>query len=160
MSEMQAGRELDALVAEKVMGFRVSWWSLHLIPDPKSPPTREWRHGPFSVGEFARGYGAEVLVVGDDGDMPTQEMFDGEKWLGILRYSTDMAAAWEVVDALVAKGFFISLDNHSEYWVCWFSREPDLVSDNTAEGDRTTDGAESPALAICLSALKAMERQR
>lgn len=103
MTTLQAGRELDALVAEKVMN-----------------------------------------------DIPG-------KALGSRHYSTDMAAAWEVVTWLQAKGWAVWIGNEGEdgTWTC-LAGPPNpnvILPEVTAEIETDADTA---PLAICLAALKAV----
>lgn len=103
MSELVAGRDLDALVAERVMGWEAPTW-----------------HHP-------EGWGTS------DSSIP--------------HFSTDISAAWEVVEKMrpdwtldfraTCEGYFASFDNMSQTFE-HFSRE-------------------SAAHAICLAALKALE---
>lgn len=113
---MKPGRELDALVAEKVMGFRVKREDvagLALYAIVRWPPVPgEW---------LAR-------------DLPP--------------YSTDIAAAWEVVEKM-------SVKNGVEIWRhqagCWVMEiEIGYNANDPIEGH-----GESAPHAICLAALKA-----
>lgn len=112
---MKPGRELDALVAEKVMGIKLPTALIYRpcdVPDPK---------------------------VLDDIILP--------------HFSTDIAAAWEVVEKM--KSFQLNLSNGNGYWACFFK-------DNTKNGEWscpttiTYESAETAPLAICLAALKVM----
>lgn len=148
--ELTAGRELDALIAERVMGAQVSWWSLRLVDRP--PMDVEWRHGCFtSDASLERMELGEVLVADDRGDMPMQQMLVGGEWENIPRYSTDIASAWKVVE---------KVDNRNSV-----AREMGVL---TFCINRYDDGytalvfnvgatAETAPLAICLAALKAVE---
>ena len=105
IKEMKAGRELDALVAEKVMGF------------PK------WRHP--------------------------------------MRFSTDIAAAWLVVEWMMESDLwwgdiFLEWWQDGEWLVC---NKPVSVRDGAikANCDGRETGKPSLPLAICLAALKAVE---
>lgn len=84
---MPAGNDLDALVAEKVMGW--TWRAFqpaHEIGDlVRRPYPPDWSAIPRLVAS-----GNERLAGGWDSDLP--------------RYSTDIAAAWEVVDRMVELG--------------------------------------------------------
>jgi hypothetical protein len=126
--EYEAGRELDALVATKIMGIAPIPWGDETPCPVCLEPMRycgarsrcsrcsEWRYGPY------------------------------------LEYSSDIAAAWEVVEKMVETGR-LHLDRlgfDGEEWRCWMS--PD------AEGATYFVGqAETAPLAICLVALKAVE---
>ena len=106
IDNMQAGRELDALVSEKVMGIK---W-----------PGVFW-----------------------DGD-PDSHFFNRRA------YSTDIAAAWQVVEKLKERGFGFWLTASGD---CWFE---------DSNGWRITskaDGSNSVPLAICRAALEAVAPQ-
>lgn len=105
-------REIDALVAEKVMGL----WG-------------------FCKCDGEIGFTRH----------PTRDRFeciDCGGWLG-ENYSTDIAAAWEVVEKLST-------------WPWCFTRSGETFKfDLGYEGERYYAVAETPAMAICLAALKA-----
>ncbi len=123
------GPELDALVAEKVMGLEVSWWSLHPHPDPD-----EWH---------------EVLLPDDKGDMPTRQV-GGPGGRTVSPYSTSIAAAWEVVEKFVSHGCaaWVEGDGHTGY-----------RAGCTSQRGRFEAEGETAPHAICLAALKAVETQ-
>jgi hypothetical protein len=125
---MNPGRELDALIAEKVMGLEVSFTIY--------PP------------EGADGY--EIQKIGGD-------CFDGctkLHWSSMPEYSTDIAAAWEVVEKVRTKKISVSLvtcwDDSKDMmqWVCkieWGGTDRfEFALQDTAPH------------AICLAALKTM----
>lgn len=108
-NELTAGRELDALVAEKVMGW-----------------------APRDAGA-----GDRLIYVG--------------AWAhceSLPHYSTDIAAAWQVVEKLAADGLYV----HVGY--CLGRTEASVNSPLDI-----IDNAYAPTapLAICLAALKALE---
>ena len=122
MDQLEAGRELDALVAEKVMGWRIKG--------------KDW------VDEHGRYQGAveTYWVIADGGP--------SKGW----HPSTDIAAAWLVVEKLGWQYVF-RLGNRDDKWWCVLSVEPDWqLSDNCAE-------APTAPLAICRAALAAQSRQ-
>lgn len=100
---MEAGRELDALIAEKVMGFPLE--IIRGAPYPECP-----RH-----------------------------------------YSTDIAAAWEVVEKDDGWGH----DWRVKRWVS-SSKPYSCTAERTADGQNFYAEAETAPLAICLAALKAV----
>lgn len=118
---MNAGRELDALVAEKVMGF--------------SPV--EWSGQP---GDMA-------LVYGD------------QETGGIVpRYSTNVGAAWQVVEKMSALSWRATV-----CWApadAWNAEERAVVTYSGGETNQDDIEAIAPTvpLAICLAALKVVER--
>lgn len=109
---MKPGRELDALVAEKVMGLTSSEVEIH---------RQFWLDGCFS---------------------------------NLPHYSTDIAAAWEVVEKLTSKKqphFQLSLcDSYTENpkWCAEFDLDRPFK--------RVIAKAETAPHAICLAALKAV----
>lgn len=111
IDKMPAGREMDALIAEKVMDAEVY---------------REFHTARFKQGQLPNGH--ELIGIG-----------------GIPRYSTDIAAAWEVVKRLKNYNFYIRLFYDGRYG-CSFTEPPRIIAwGNTAP------------LAICRAALKALK---
>ena len=116
---MKAGRELDALVAEKVMGIKLCHHELH-----ETRPTCKYCH--------------------------LNKGFWQPKWGRIeppRHYSTDIAAAWEVVETFAGKVYVgMARGKYSGDW-------------KAVIGDRVRPSyeieAETAPLAICLAALKA-----
>lgn len=102
---MNAGRELDALVAEKVMGFR---------------------HHPAMPGYD------EMWFMSDGGS------------IDLPNYSTDIAAAWQVVEKL---RLGIAPMGDGKWGVAMRDQPVNSIKDLTIN--------ESAPLAICLAALKA-----
>lgn len=94
---MKPGRELDALVAEKVMGWRV-------VREPQDD-----------------GYGGPPLpkpflwAIGDGTPAVFREGQEPQPWSP----SRDIAAAWEVVEKV--SGSYFILDFDSGYWSAEFS---------------------------------------
>ena len=136
MSERVAGPALNAEVAEKVMGCKLVRYGDVF---PRSKP-------PYS----------ERKTCGCAGEQHRDQSDGGRNDDCLQSYSTDIAAAWEVVGKLLVQG-----------WVCGVCRAPSKpfwVA--TVEGDRDagTDAddiwevvAATAPLAICLAALKAVE---
>ena len=130
--EMAAGRELDALVAKVVFDLTVRWLSV-----PRHPHE----------------HGAGVPIQPQSCDPPPglTGAWAAMYWV-IPRYSTDIAAAWEVVEKLVALGF---VTVHLSQGI----KEPGWYA--SFFGDPATDGkggyarADTAPLAICRAALKA-----
>lgn len=119
---MKPGRELDALIAEKIMGWR--------RVGPDEPPKSGWRS---STGYWH-----------------AEEDNAWEK--GLPRYSTDIAAAWDVVDKIkdIKPDHAFSLESYKGKWSADFVLK-DYDNYNCGEG------ASSAPLAICLAALRATE---
>jgi len=78
----------------------------------------------------------------------------GEDTKGVTRvlphYSTDIAAAWQVVEKMQADGWVLDLQGEKNSWYCMFLRAG--FQRAIANGRHR-----SAPLAICLSALKTVE---
>jgi len=121
-------RKLDALVAERVMGF------VYKLGQPIG-----------SSGPKCHGWGL-LECPWIDPKLP--------------RYSTDIAAAWMVVEKLVSSGaegwesqqFSLTLEAGAEcgdwYWDCWISKGP--------KREAAWGMSSFVPMAICLAALKAV----
>jgi|SRR3990167_6605526 len=128
--EMEAGRELDALVAEKVMGW-------HLVTDyDYTPPEDQWHN--------AAGFAA--VAAGN-------KLIDGKTLRG-WSPSTDIAAAWDLFVKLAAPPhrFYLSYDAEDgelpASWDVFEGSDWFLVA-----------SADTAPLAICRAALKALSSQ-
>jgi hypothetical protein len=126
MSELTAGRELDVLIAEKVMG---------LVPCKAECHTRERSPlpGPCHAQPDSPDQGGE-----------TKE------------YSTDIAAAWTVVEKLREGKYEFTLFNDSdktgEIWRVYFGPTDSLLEDALLPAV----DADTAPLAICRAALCAV----
>lgn len=127
---MKPGRELDALVAEKVFG--------HIVFKNKK--------GGWSLGEpdYYDQYGEMCLFN------PLPE------------YSTEISAAWEVVDHLKDKTYtngpyttssFFELEYFNGSWVAKFKKPIPVKENDSLLG---VGHSENPTTAICLAALVAL----
>lgn len=110
--ELKPGRELDALVAEKVMGLNPVWGDASSFEDPN--------------------------------EFPDDLMYRKGRWYAVLYYSTNIAAAWEVV------GY---MSNRETVFKVWRSpaRVPELWY--VELHNHVVEGLTAPH-AICLAALK------
>jgi len=156
--EMEAGREVDALVAEKVMG---------LIPqkDFGEWPEHEWKR--YEDGEIDR------VEMGDYHMGPQctrcyycycDDCGKGEEGPCERKpkpYSTNISFAWEVVEKMISNGFTFAIDFNdyeahagqaplTDMWYCSF-----VIPDGTCE----EDWADTAPLAISRCASKAMEEK-
>ena len=115
MSTVEAGRPLDALIADKVMRLYVD---------------------------------AHVMYAAH---CPDTNCCDGEP---IPEYSTDIAAAWLVVETLQSGPHykFVHIAVYDGQWSCWTEH----VAGDPPIGLCSADTA---PLAICLAALKAVGQQ-
>ena len=122
MSELKAGRELDALVAEKVMG-RV--WAVA----PMTAPIKVLIEPQFKTGDWQELKGGEIASFGN-----------------LPLYSTDIAAAWEVVEKLRGDRITVGVTAYDRDVEC-----------EIHIGGLHTVRAETAPLAICRAALKAVD---
>lgn len=135
---MKPGRELDALVAEKVMGIQ----KLH----------------PHEIVEYEDTYYTKCLVCGQSNattDFHLEESQCGE----FKKYSTDIAAAWEVVEKLSEKFAYCIEKGHSMHQITVWIVPPQGDGFHTVEDLMETHSVSSCSLphAICLAAVKAIE---
>ncbi len=128
---MNAGRELDALVAEKVMGL--------VLTCPVDP---RFDH---SVGTNRDGSSAKRnFCRWPDGK---------ETWIPF--YSTDIAAAWQVFNKFTSR--YIWYDDATSVWHCHFDSRRCVMDDCRWHAvSEDEDGCE----AICLAALQAVGGER
>lgn len=122
IDEMPAGREMDALVAEKVMGWKREW-----VTNSATLMRREVFCPPGVIG---------WISSGEKDGIPNEVPY----------YSTSISAAWEVVEKMEADGVGCKLSNYAPGWRAEFYKN---------EGDA---GADTAALAICRSALRAVSK--
>lgn len=143
-TELPPGRELDALVAEKVMG---------------QVPCSGWRYaslgsagGPVAMGTACEHEAGRCYPAYGSTGVDAVE--------GPLRYSTDIAAAWAIVDHLlttkVADKFDVSYDG--AFWDAHFlqTRQTDTPG-ALCEYRNVYAEAKTAAYAICRAALKAIK---
>jgi hypothetical protein len=134
---MTAGRELDALIAEKVMGKRI-----HKVPTE----THIWR---TDLDRYDVTSGDDICFA-DEGPMGREPVPD---------YSSDIAAAWEVVEKLIADGYMFSVGSETDalpyFAQCWKTggKPCNLGHDHI---HTIQEFAQTAPLAICLVALKAV----
>lgn len=121
---MQAGRELDALVAEKVMGLKVR---KEKVPNGHGHPAAH-----YDLVDFWYGKNEDI------GHLP--------------HYSTDISAAWKVMEKLKtlvkSPGYVdVGTNNDKDGWSCELVRR-------SGEGGQPAIFAPTAPLAICLTALE------
>jgi hypothetical protein len=165
---VKPGRELDALVAEKVMGWR--WFRFlnkcYLIP----PRNTETGFDPASVLSHWDGEGKQGTP---DLEWTTLTSYPNFR---LRHYSTDIAAAWEVVEKMRADNYTVEVyspgalinDEHGVHSIGWgveFSTwgKPSRPSGRVGRTiDLFNEESEREVIdtaphAICLAALKAVE---
>lgn len=119
---LEAGRGLDALVAEKLLGWT---WEGDVLRAP----------GLTQPASF----------------YPQWDLPDGRSHLGgLMEYSSDIAGAWAVVEAMRGKGYRFCVSDHDGEWIADFER----LDTGEINGTR----AATPPLAICAGALATLER--
>lgn len=142
MTTRTAGRELDMEVAEKVMGWR--WWAAKnsegvrrkFIEEPDWKP--EDTYTPLGIEQ------CEVRPA--EGEEPYSDAHRA-----VPRYSTSILDAWKLVERLRAR--FTNFNLHaSNGWAAGFWN----VGGDGKEYGGGSATADTPALAICLAALKAV----
>ena len=109
-----AGRELDALVAEKVMGHTVTWLATAISPAQPH-------------------YVDRAIACG---------------YLLVEYYSTDIGAAWQVVERMRELNYGIAISDGPAWSFA--------VAPNDDAGDVTCELADTLPLAICRAALRAV----
>ena len=115
-----SNRELDAWIAEHVMGSTVSEDKVFSLV----------YEGPDNLVETSKDRVLRRLLP---------------------HYSTNIAAAWEVVEKLKSNDYRFHLDSLGSFHFCFFIHE---VYETTGKADANT-----APLAICLAAKKAMENK-
>ena len=168
---MVAGRELDALVAQEIFGLNVieerltivhveGDASVHVDSDPdgwacyaETGPVYKDTHGHEwprpEMGEFYEGRADRLKRDQAEWDTDMKRFGCPHHLLYAVNwYSTDIAAAWEVVEKLKADGFSLMAewDDHDGMWYFGFSN---ASSYKAGEADTAPH-------AICLAALKAV----
>jgi ABA sandwich protein len=135
MNDLPAGRELDARVAEKVMGLAIL-----TDTDMEREAVEVWKEQPQCM-EFLHGFSGFSAWKSNDG----RRVFVRQKFLS---YSSDISAAWRVVEKLrAARGGFDMGDDLRAGRGPWYCR---------FHGGAAYAEAASPPLAICRAALKAV----
>ena len=156
MTELKAGRKLDALISEKIFGQlvghkRFSCWHPGLYTDHFDEPI--WQLEPFKdtafephqprMRKYSDGTAFESIITAD-----YQEYGWINKDILLKEYSTNIAAAWEVVEKMQSLGWALILDNMKDYlgnWQAHFEKEFAYTAES-----------ESVSHAICLAALEAI----
>lgn len=118
---MEAGRELDALIAEKVMGLQ-----------------------PWPVQEFSERVFRAALVPQGHDPLPCS----------CPKYSSDIAAAWDVVERL--RDFKHPEDEHAGFTVWQYWKGGYAAGWSWHEAEYGVELADTAPHAICLAALKAV----
>lgn len=148
MNDLKPGRELDALIAEKVMGLTLETEiGFKFIEDGKEK--QSWGNSP----EYTRMKCENYKELGLYAELIEQKIAP--------HYSTDISAAWEVVEKLTEQfsehEVVVQQDKSSGHKVRWWV---------TFSGNRMSELGkplwsvyDSLPMAICLAALKAVENK-
>ena len=130
---MKAGRELDALIAEKVMGTP-KYWSVWFACS---------HYGNFNGLDQAQAYAEKI-----QGDFKAHVLPYSDE----PNYSTSIEAAWEVV----RKMGMVLIENSGEAFGQADEWNVQFVGhDKEGEPHWVSESAETVEIAICLAALKA-----
>lgn len=143
--QVKAGPELDALVAEKVFGW---------------PVMRSFKPGEFysDARALAKKHSVDRIVSFDEASNYCHLWFPFHEHQPPSRmmYSTNAEDAWQVVEAMRAKGYEVDIDDWTELGA-WAVRFRVKGGDDSFDGGwRSGAGAALP-LAVCLAALAALE---
>lgn len=146
--EMPAGRELDALIAEHVIGWMWLPYTTgrgrpcHILCPPGTSPLKELPHGEQVSGPQTAAE-CEMLPL-----IPRVILHHA-----LPRYSIDIAAAWEVILATRARDWWWKIESHHGKDGGW---EGSVWMDHKSDPEGTRSicwEAETPQLAICRAAL-------
>jgi len=134
---MEAGREMDALVAEKVMGCSVMRENYHR-----------------TLGDGGKWEWLRCGCIGGPHNYRDDTARDGM----LVYYSTDISAAWEVIDKLLSVGMSVELNAYpsARYDVRIYKSIPHdggMPTTSMFAGEALDD---TVPLAICRAALKAV----
>lgn len=126
--ERIAGSDFDAEVAEKVMGWQ---WMVYAIKPREGEETAQLHESESVMWKVA----------------PSGVLRSASRW-GIPRYSTDVAAAFQIVEAMRAKGFGFHMQDDNGGYAVGFD-------DWNEHSSGSVHGA-TAALAISLASLSAL----
>lgn len=135
-------RELDALVAEHVMGYNLCECDEDKLRLDWQKKKEEYLKDSFQDYGFYNNF----IRFNSNNECN----FCGLKYLYKIRYSTDIATAWEVVEKMYNKKFVFTLKQRfCGKWECDFGyKQSDFYESEKQE-------AETAPTVICLAALKA-----
>lgn len=149
--ELVTGRALDALVAEKVMGLHREDIAAGSLRTPYGTPFPTCDAALFFTPEGLQEYQTDFRFENNMFLLDIEHPERGH-WDILPHYSTDIAAAWQIVDHLRSgeRGFNLFAANSASFpaWIATFY--PDAYEDHEAAAD-------TAPMAICLAALAALE---
>jgi len=150
IDQMEAGPELDALVVEKVMGWR--WdedWGCLIPPEQTAKPSEMWTDWQKEWDAETRSY--EVYREPVRENLVSGIVYSGDSSKIITpRYSTDIAAAWEVALRMIRVPYSY------EFYLCQQTDGWDVSFQHPGDKGGQAHG-ETASLAVCRAALKAVE---
>lgn len=134
---LPAGRELDALVAEKLFGWQ--WWKWHTT-------------GKADI--FSPNYPPRDLSYWSPADFYTPRMIGwGNRSAGLSYYSTDRTACGAVIDWASDHGIYVSIYHCLDLDVtckCWHHDNPER---QTIASDPDESAAVCKAVLLCVAEL-------
>jgi hypothetical protein len=135
---MPAGREMDALIAEKVMGWIYSDSWEQLVPSGHADPPI-WSDWEWDI--------EELTYVKHPINMMGGVSYRGDKPY-IPEYSTNISAAWKIVEKMINDGYdIVDIWHENVVDVGWAM---EWIKDGN--GDNSI-GSDTAPLAICKAAL-------
>lgn len=117
---IKTGRELDAVIEGKLFGHRIEVRYCNWLPG-----------GWYEV----QSYGEERIGGGLlDEDELHPCYLEGERWAIVPFYSTDISAAWQLVDIMIKSGRYFGLQRviHNEQWLWEATFLSQIAFTNTA----------------------------
>ena len=152
VTTLVAGRELDAMVAERVMGlhpctftaqdawsaFATSWVCEHAIEKSENDQMRRY----YPVGYQSKCYPSNTEAM-------------NHPHSPLLAYSTSIAAAWAVVEYLHDQFYSFNLECCGGSCCATLSHTTQ-IGPNVMNEQEQSEYADTAPLAICLAALKAL----
>ena len=157
IDEMQAGRDLDSLVAENVMGWTRKRKYQKTFPNG-------YNHYLYAPGEDISPRGSCFVYMSNNGRLILAN--DGSEGSCnspippcVPQYSTNIAAAWEVLSRFNGTSFHLSFHQRYEgpepwsvqLWVVFAERKDEAMAKKLEARGKTAPHA------ICLAALKAVD---
>lgn len=136
---MKSGRELDAEVAERVMGWTIA------------PEGDRWRVS--ATGDYCNSWSVDSPNLADLDDDINDRVYGR---YAMPRYSESIEAAMQVVQQMRERGYGWTICTHKDGWFVRCFELPD----EGLQWRHSTVVKESLAEALCLSALAALEESR
>lgn len=129
---MKSGRELDALVAERVMGW--TWWDARVVSE----------YGLVTQPKTTTGYNTKVLMPPKARESSTAFLYENFANGYYPAYSTDIVAAWQIVNRFKEQSMILNYGEDTQKWECSF----------IVNGNRYWGVSSIVPIAICIAALR------